>query len=213
MSPQAEPQATDLPSNLDSSANLRLLEQSLERQAELSAQVNQLSGQSTQQQQQLTQLYEAVRQLYDAVSVQCRQLLQSDQNLQQELQRFQTGGPQRAMAAVFHKLFRDLLSHVVELDEMLAMAEGREMGEAEAAWLRAIRILRDRYEAMLKEWGATPIQVAVGSDEFDPEIHEAVTGDAGQHTPTLPENVITRVRRRGWALHGQMLKPPLVEVN
>lgn len=101
---------------------LALLQETATRQTALCQDMGNVSGQGAFLRQQVSQLYEAVRQLYDAVGTQCRQLLESDGALQQELQRFQTGGPQRAMAGVFHKLFRDLVRHVAELDELLALA-------------------------------------------------------------------------------------------
>lgn len=192
---------------------LQLLEQTAARQSEMGQELTNLNGQSAFQRQQFAQLYDAVRQLYDAVSLQCRQLLQSDQTLQQELQRFQTGGPQRAMAGVFHKLFRDLVRHVGELDELLGLADGHEPGEAEAAWIRAVRVLRDRFETMLKDWGATPIPVEIGKDEFNPDIHEAVAARPEERSTSAPDHVIVGVRRRGWSLHGQVLVPPVVVVN
>ena len=53
----------------------------------------------------------------------------------------------------------------------------------------------------------------VGAEEFDPEIHEAAEPEAGEVTGTTPENVIVKVRRRGWKLHDQVLQYPLVVVN
>ena len=172
-----------------------------------------MGGQGAFLRQQVSQLYEAVRQLYDAVGAQCRQLLESDQGVRQELQRFQTGGPQRAMAGVFHKLFRDLVRHVAELDELLALADGHPPAEAEMAWLGSVRILRDRFEMLLKDWGCTPIAVAVGQEEFDPEIHEAAPAEPRRSHAGVRENVIVQVRRRGWTLHGQVLVLPQVVVS
>ena len=76
-----------------------------------------------------------------------------------------------------------------------------------------MRILRDRFLALLKDWGCTPIEVAVGKDEFDPEIHEAIHAKPEELCETVAENVIVQVRRRGWKLHGQVLVAPLVVVN
>jgi molecular chaperone GrpE (heat shock protein) len=202
----------DAPASFEETC-LRMLEQTAARQSELIQETANLSSQSAFQRQQFAQLYDAVRQLYDAVSLQCRQLLQSDQAMQQELQRFQTGGPQRAMASVFHKLFRDLVAHVGEMDDLLGQADGQEPGEMGSAWIRSVRVLRDRFEALLKDWGATPIPVEIGKEEFNPEIHEAVAAEPEQRSADLPEHVILRVRRRGWTLHGQVILPPLVVVN
>jgi molecular chaperone GrpE (heat shock protein) len=192
---------------------LNLLKENAASQSALSQEVANLAGQGAFLRQQVSQMYDAVRQLYDAVGSQCRQLLQSDQTLQQELQRFQTGGPQRAMAAVFHKLFRELVAHVGELDQLLSLAEEHPPTESEAAWLRSVGVVRNRFEDLLKEWGCVPVPVAVREDLFDPEIHEAAPAEPGVTYDGIPEHVIVKVRRRGWALHGQVLMLPLVVVS
>jgi len=81
------------------------------------------------------------------------------------------------------------------------------------AWLESVRVIRGRFETMLRDWGCTPVAVAVGQDEFDPEIHEAVAAEPGTHQKGVPEHVIIQVRRRGWMLHGQVLTLPLVVEN
>ena len=172
--------------------------------------VSELGGQNAFLRQQVGQLNEAVRQLYDAVGVQCRQLLESDRALLQELNRFQTGGPRHAMSAVFHKLFRDLAAHVSALDDLVA---GAQLAQAEPAWLDALRVLRDRFEKTLVDWGCKPVAIAVGADEFDPEIHEAAVAGPGEIPADAPPNVIVKVHRRGWKLHDHVLQHPLVVVS
>ena len=157
--------------------------------------------------EQVGQLHEAVRQLYGAVSAQCVQLRDSDLALLREMQKLQTGGPQRAMAGVYNKLFRDLLGHMNQLEELIAIARG---DGRDPAWVAALTAARDRFEAILRDWGCSPIEVHVGEEEFDPEIHEPApdstsTGDAGK---------IREVRRRGWRNGGgDVLQLPLVVIG
>jgi molecular chaperone GrpE (heat shock protein) len=172
-----------------------------------------LRGQSAFTRQQISQLHEAVRQLYDAVTFQCRQLQESDQALLQELQRFQTGGPQRAMAAVFHKLFRDLLRHVAHLDDLVALGGQGHRHAKERPWIEALGVTRNGFERVLQDWGCTPIDVRVGEEQFDPERHEAVAAEPGEIPAGTPEQIVVRVRRRGWQLHGSVLQYPLVVVS
>jgi len=192
---------------------LSRLEESVQQQGHLAKRVQDLEKQGAALGQGMGQLYDAVRQLYDAVSAQCRQLLASDQALQQELQRFQTGGPQRAMAGVFHKLFRDLVQHVSQMDALVTAGEAESHSETEAAWLNSLRLARDGFESILGQWGCSPIPVEVGKEEFNPEIHESVNADPGETVESAQENVIVKVRRRGWALHGYVLVPPQVVVG
>lgn len=146
----------------------------------------------------------ALRQLDVTLRAQAVQSRASDMAVLQELQKLQSGGAQRAMAGVYNKLFRDLLKHMNELDELVATA----MQSGDAAWANAIAIARDRFEAILRDWGCTPVDVRVGEEQFDPERHEpaAVAGQGAQMR-------IREVRRRGWRSGGDVLQLPLVVVE
>lgn len=127
-----------------------------------------------------------------------------------ELSRFQTGGPKQAMASVFHKLFRDLLRHMNQLDDMVASAPTEPIGGDGDQWVESIQTLRHHFEAILADWGCEAMPVREGQDEFDPEIHEAA--DPGQFPipeGTPPETVV-KVLRRGWKLSGTIIQHPLV---
>lgn len=129
-----------------------------------------------------------------------------------ELDVFRTGGPKHAMAAVFHKLFRDLIGHMNALDEM-ATGQPISSGDAAAEWQRAFQIARQRFEALLIDWGCEPMPVSVGHDRFDPDIHEAVAADDSATHPATEPEVIVAVLRRGWRLHGTIIQYPLVTVS
>lgn len=129
-----------------------------------------------------------------------------------ELDLFRTGGPKHAMAAVFHKLFRDLVGHMNALDEMAA-GQAIAPGDAAAEWQRAFQIARQRFEALLVDWGCEPMPIAVGHDGFDPDIHEAVAADDAAAHPDAKPELIVAVRRRGWRLHGTIVQYPLVVVS
>lgn len=190
-----------------------LVQQIIAGQSEFAQALTELTSQNAFQRQQLVQLYAAVGQLYQAVSVQCQQLLQSDTALQQELQKFQTAGPQRAMAGVFAKLFRDLLKHINELDDLVALKETQAQDAAPPAWFGALRILRDSFETVLNDWGCAPMAIQLGLQEFDPEQHEAVAAEAGEVPVDTPEHIIVKVRRRGWIMNEQILQHPKVVVS
>jgi len=194
--------------------NCRALAQEvLAGQAGFAQILKETTGQAALQRQQLGQVYTAVGQLYQAVSAQCQQLLQSDTALQQELSKFQTGGPQRAMAGVFAKLFRDLIKHANELDELVMRNETQSLDAAAQSWFEALRIMRNQYEVLLKDWGCTPMPIQVGVEEFDPERHEAIAAEPGDVPEGAPAHTIVRVRRRGWIMNEQILQYPQVVVS
>lgn len=173
-----------------------------------------LAGQNVFMSQQVGQLFEAVRQLYDAVSAQCRQLLDSDEKLRTQVQKFQAGGSDRQFAGIFGKLFRDLIGHVNQLDVIVGDdAEPGDANDDAAAWRKSIAVTRDHFEAILREWGCTPIPIEIGQDEFDPEIHESVDPEEGDVPADCPENVIVKVRRRGWILDDKVIQYPQVVVG
>jgi molecular chaperone GrpE (heat shock protein) len=165
--------------------------------------------------QQVGQLFDAVRQLYDAVSAQCTQIHNSDialrSEVSEELRKYQTAGPQRAMAGVFHKLFVDLVGHMNHLDELTSMAG--EHASSESGWSESLRVTRNGFESVLRSWGCVPIEVEPGKTTFDPAIHESVGGEQGEIPETAEEDTIIRVSRRGWRLHEQVLQQPQVVVK
>jgi molecular chaperone GrpE (heat shock protein) len=161
--------------------------------------------------QQVGQLFTAVSQLYDAVKAQCVQLRDSDAAVVHELQKFQTGGPQRVMAGVYAKLFRDLLKPMNELDDLVAVAANAKGAASGESWLHALQVTRDQFEKVLREWGCVPVEINIGQQEFDPEVHEAVVRT--DPTPPSHSNCITAVRRRGWIFGTMLLQHPLVVVD
>ncbi len=125
---------------------------------------------------------------------------------------FQTGGAKRAMAAVFYKLFRDLLRHVNGLDSVVDAVSRDQMAEGEAQWVKAFSIARDGFESVLEDYGCLPIPVEVGVEGFDPEKHEAVEGEPGEIPDGVDPDTIVGVRRRGWTLDGTIIQFPQVIV-
>lgn len=172
-----------------------------------------LTGLTTFMNQQLTQVRGAVQQLYDAVGAQCRQLLESDTTLQGELQRFRTAGADQLMAGLLHKLFEDLIRQMNELDDMVALGASTERPDGEMAWVESIRIHRDQFETILMKWGCRPIDIEVGRDEFDPDFQEAAEAQPGDIPEGMAENIIAKVRRRGWRFQDIPLQHPIVVVS
>ena len=142
------------------------------------------------------------------------QMSQIEQRMLKEFERFQTGGPQRAMSAIFHKLFRELLEPVNELDLLLTPDTFNNRSEGELAWLQALEIIRGKLEQLLGRWGCLPIPVLEGEADFNPELHEAVEADfLSDEDVAIASGKIIEVKQRGWALNGNIIQLPKVIVK
>ena len=184
---------------------ISLLTESLHAQKEIKQELARLGNQNP--------IIDQIIQLSNIVYTHARQLHQSEEKMLGELKKFQLEKPQRAMISVFNKLFIDLLGHINHLDELLKIEETVKRNENETTWINAVEVLRDHYESVLKEWGCTPIQIKVGEAQFDPEIHESVEAFEESIDPSMPQNVIIKVLKRGWRLHDQIIQFPQVIVS
>ena len=154
-------------------------------------------------------LLQQITDLSMTVYSQSDQINATEKSVLKELKKFQTGGPQRAMASLFHKLFREPIEHVNRLDDLLELSKGSEKDP----WIESIAILQSHFETILSEWGLTPIIINEGQDQFDPEIHEAADSGDLDIPDTLPANTIVKVKRRGWTFLGTVLQSPQVHVS
>ena len=168
--------------------------------------INDLQGQMTFLRQQI--LYTT-----DRMGSQVQSQIESNQALQLELKKFQTGAPQRAMASVFTKFIRDLLSVMNSLDELCAISIDTLSDDVSISWLKSIYALREKYEAILFDWGCVPIEIKIFEDLFDPEIHEAVNSQINNVPENVPEDSIIGITRRGWRFHGSIIQYPQVVVK
>jgi molecular chaperone GrpE (heat shock protein) len=195
----------------EAGAQARPVDHGQQEAAEVVERLRNLEAQSNFLLQQVAYLLQAVNQHSAA--------LQDNQvELKQELKRFQTGGPQRAMAAVFYKLFRDLLNVMNQLDDLVALGLDGERTEEEKPWIRSLKMLHRQFEFILTEWGCRPVDIQLFVTEFDPELHEAIPAEEG--IPSLdpdgkpiPEDTIVKVEQRGWMLQDTVLQYPRVVVR
>jgi molecular chaperone GrpE len=86
----------------------------------------------------------------------------------------------------------------------LALANVPQGGDAEA-WLNGIALVAHKLRSVLESEGVQPI--AAAGQKFDPAIHEAVMvdGEGG--------DVVVAELRRGYTLHGNVIRPALVKVG
>lgn len=102
------------------------------------------------------------------------------------------------------RLIQNLLPVLDNLERALAAAAGAEK-EALAA---GAEMVRRHLSEVLDQEGLTP--VAALGQPFNPEIHEAV---AREETTELDKvNLVVEEYRRGYTLHGRLLRPAMVKV-
>ena len=197
------------------SAAIAMLKRMARDRHHLYSTVDSVNGQQALMRQQVGAMYEALRQLWQGVQTHVVQSQEDDKSLRQlvvtELGKFQLDGPQRAMAGVFAKLFRDLIKHMDALDDLLTHARDEKAG-LDPEWVESIRIMQKGLEATFSDWGCTATPVDVGKEHFDPEHHEAVEPQPGEVPDDAKHEVIVKVHRRGWQLRGQVLRHPQVVV-
>lgn len=135
------------------------------------------------------------------------------QAIHTELKRYRTSGPERAMSAIFYRLFGDLVGLMNDLDQLVELGQSDSLTEHERAWGESFGVVHRRLEGLLVEWGCRPLSPQLGGD-FDPEHHEAVAGDTAGDTAgdEPPPGTIVRIERRGWTLHDSVLQYPQVVV-
>ena len=139
---------------------------------------------------------------------------QTYQSIQAELKKFQTGAPQRAMAGVFNKFIRDLLSVMNSFDDLCGVDPAALPDDGARSWHQSMQVLRQKYESVLADWGCTPLEIRVMEDHFDPDVHESVPAPPDVALPDgLAEDVIVGVARRGWRFHDTILQYPQVMVR
>lgn len=82
------------------------------------------------------------------------------------------------------------------------------------AWVTGIMYIQKQLEQVLKDNGAEEITVKVG-DEFNPEIHEAVSHEARniEHEAKESKNRVVKVIQRGYKLGNKVIRAAKVAVD
>lgn len=75
-----------------------------------------------------------------------------------------------------------------------------------AAWVEGFRQIQKKLHGVLSEEGVTPI---AGEGEFDPSLHEAISGEASD---AVPSGHLIATLRTGYTYKGKVLRPALVRV-
>lgn len=101
-------------------------------------------------------------------------------------------------------LVRRLLPVIDDFD--LAFAHVPAEIEGGAAWVEGFRQIQKKLHNLLAEEG---VQVIPGEGEFDPTLHEAVSGEPSD---AVPSGHIIGTLRSGYTYKGKVLRPALVRV-
>ena len=72
---------------------------------------------------------------------------------------------------------------------------------------KGMLLISNNIDTMLKEQGVEKIE-SIGK-QFDPKLHQAVSS---KEDAKLEENTISSEIRKGYKIHGVLLKPRLVEI-
>jgi molecular chaperone GrpE len=91
-------------------------------------------------------------------------------------------------------------------DFSLAFANVPANLETGAAWVDGFRQIQKKLHNLLAE---EDVQIIAGEGEFDPTLHEAVSGEASDD---VPAGHIIGTLRAGYTYKGKVLRPALVRV-
>ena len=100
-------------------------------------------------------------------------------------------------------ILKDLLPTVDNLALALEKAENKE-----DPFVQGVKLAYDGFLKALADHGATPLD-SVG-EPFDANFHEAI---AQLPSPDVAEGVVMNEVKRGWLLHGKLLRPAQVVVS
>jgi molecular chaperone GrpE len=102
-------------------------------------------------------------------------------------------------------LLLELLGVVDDFDRALTQPSS-EGGEA-AAYRKGVELIHAKLHDLLRKQGVKPIET-LGAD-FDPNLHQAVLHE---ESPAHREGEVIGELRRGYTLHGRLLRPAMVKV-
>ena len=100
-------------------------------------------------------------------------------------------------------ILKDLLPTVDNLALALEKAENKE-----DPFVQGVKLAYDGFLKALADHGATPLD-SVG-EPFDTNFHDAL---AQLPSPDVPEGTVMNEVKRGWLLHGKLLRPAQVVVS
>src|SRR5262249_25503651 len=104
------------------------------------------------------------------------------------------------------ELIKELLNVLDSFDLALKNAAGQKAAVGDA--LRGFELIYKQFQDTLGRFGLKPIEAK--GQKFDPNCHQAV---ATQTSAELEENTVIEEMRKGYTLHGRLLRPAMVSVS
>jgi len=123
------------------------------------------------------------------------------ENYRKRVQRDAARSYQDAMTSVL-KIFLDVA------DDLERALKNKPEGEAAEKWVEGIELIYDKLLKQMKNQGVERMEVNPG-DEFDPNIHEAITQE---DDPDFKEGQIIDIVQPGYRISDRIIRPAMVRV-
>ncbi len=123
------------------------------------------------------------------------------ENYRKRVQRDAARSYQDAMTSVL-KIFLDVV------DDLERALKNKPEGEAAEKWVEGIKLIYDKLLKQMKNQGVEHMEVNPG-DEFDPNIHEAITQE---DDPDFKEGQIIDIVQPGYRISDRIIRPAMVRV-
>jgi molecular chaperone GrpE len=103
-------------------------------------------------------------------------------------------------------LMKELLNALDSFDLALRTAAGQKAAGGDT--LRGLELIYKQFQDTMGRFGLKPIEAK--GQKFDPNFHQAVST---QPSEKLEENTVVEEMRKGYTLHGRLLRPAMVSVS
>jgi len=123
------------------------------------------------------------------------------ENYRKRVQRDAARSYQDALTSVL-KIFLDVA------DDLERALKNKPEGESAEKWVEGIELIYDKLLKQMKNQGVESMEVKPG-DEFDPNIHEAITQE---DDPDFKEGQIIDIVQPGYRISDRIIRPAMVRV-
>jgi molecular chaperone GrpE len=161
----------------------------------------QMSPADPQERESLKQALESLKKEHDSLYDRLLRKQADFENLKKRVEREKSEFAQFASA----ELMKELLGVLDSFDLALRNAAGAASKSENT--LRGFELIYKQFQDMLARFGLKPIEAK--GQKFDPNFHQAVATQPSN----AEENTILEEMRKGYTLHGRLLRPAMVSVS